>query len=91
METVKVTPWAHGREPDEAALQQCFAAEGLAAHQHSYHKVIYVVSGSITFGRPQLGQEAALQAGDRLDLPPGVVHTAVVGRDGVACLEGHRT
>lgn len=100
---VKVTPWPHDRTPTEVALRQLYAAEGLApyrwsngphdryqAHSHSYHKVIYVVSGSITFGLPERGESAALTAGDRLDLPAGVRHDAVVGSEGVVCLEGHR-
>lgn len=61
-----------------------------AAHTHSYDKVIYVVRGSITFGLPELGQRLTLHAGDRLDLPAGTVHDAVVGAQGVVCLEGHK-
>ena len=61
-----------------------------AAHSHAYDKVIYVVKGSITFDLPQLGQQLTLKAGDRLDLPAGTVHDAVVGAQGVVCLEAHR-
>ncbi len=61
-----------------------------AAHSHSYNKVLYVVQGSITFGLPELGQQLRLNAGDRLDLPAGVVHEAQVGAQGVACLEAHK-
>ena len=58
-----------------------------AAHSHSYDKVIYVVRGSIMFGLPELGQSLELNAGDRLDLPAGIVHNATVGAQGVVCLE----
>jgi quercetin dioxygenase-like cupin family protein len=61
-----------------------------SAHSHSYNKVICVVSGSITFGLPDRGEAVLLQAGDRLDLPTGVMHDATVGARGVACLEAHR-
>lgn len=61
-----------------------------SAHSHGYDKVIYVVFGSITFGLPELGQSLMLKAGDRLDLPAGVVHNATVGAEGVVCLEGHK-
>ncbi len=61
-----------------------------AAHSHSYNKVIYVVQGSITFGLPELGKQLTLKAGDRLDLPAGIVHDAVVGSQGVVCLEAHK-
>lgn len=100
---VKVTRWAHDDRPTEANLRRSYAAEGLTpsrwsngphdgyqAHSHSYHKVIYVVSGSITFGLPESGESVSLTAGDRLDLPAGVRHDAAVGPEGVVCLEGHR-
>ena len=61
-----------------------------SAHSHGYDKVIYVVQGSITFGLPELNQSFTLKAGDRLDLPAGVVHNASVGAEGVVCLEGHK-
>ncbi len=100
--TPHVTPWADPAPPTESTLRRLCADEGLspypwsngphdvyAAHSHSYDKVIYVVRGSITFGLPELGRELLLKAGDRLDLPAGVVHNATVGADGVLCLEAH--
>jgi len=104
MKQVEVTPWPSSQPPTESELRKAYAAEGLApyhwsngphdryqAHTHGYHKVIYVVSGSITFGLPELGDSVTLSAGDRLDLPAGVLHDAVVGPGGVVCLEGHRS
>jgi len=101
--TPRVTPWPDPVSPTESKLRQLCADEGLnpypwsnrphdvyTAHTHSYDKVIYVVSGSITFGLPELNQQLTLKAGDRLDLPAGIVHDAVVGPQGVACLEAHR-
>lgn len=100
---VTVQRWLEDQAPAEAALQAKFAAEGLrpyrwsnapgdvyAAHQHPYHKVIYVVQGSITFGLPGSGETVTLHPGDRLELPPGVSHDAVVGLRGVTCLEARR-
>ena len=99
----KVMRWSGDIMPDKGELLQIMSKEGLnpytwsngprdvySAHDHSYHKVIYVVSGSIRFGLPDEGGSIELEAGDRLDLPPGVVHDAVVGRQGVVCLEAHR-
>jgi uncharacterized protein YjlB len=98
-----VTPWADSTSPTQSTLWQLMSDQGLspyawsngphdvyAAHSHSYNKVIYVVQGSITFGLPELGQQCTLKAGDRLDLPAGTVHEAVVGSQGVVCLEGHK-
>lgn len=103
MNTPHVTPWAESVPPTESTLKRLCAEQGLApypwsngphdvyaAHSHGYDKVIYVVRGSITFGLPELGQRLTLNPGDRLDLPAGVVHDAVVGAQGVVCLEAHK-
>lgn len=98
-----VTPWADPISPSQSTLWRLMSDEGLspyswsngphdryAAHSHSYNKVIYVVQGSIIFGLPEPGKQLTLKAGDRLDLPAGVVHEAVVGAQGVVCLEAHK-
>jgi quercetin dioxygenase-like cupin family protein len=103
MNTPQVTPWPDSTTPAQSTLWQIMTGEGLSpyswsngphdvysAHTHSYDKVIYVVRGSITFGLPELGRQLMLKAGDRLDLPAGTVHDAVVGSQGVVCLEGHK-
>jgi uncharacterized protein YjlB len=59
------------------------------AHEHGYDKVIVVAAGSIVFGLPADGRFVALATGDRLELPAGTQHDAVVGASGVTCLEAH--
>ena len=99
----KVTPWEGASRPDEKQLRQMLAGEGLqpyrwsngpfdaySAHTHPFDKVIYVVQGSITFDLPEQDRELELVGGDHLDLPRGVLHSAVVGSSGVVCLEAHR-
>jgi uncharacterized protein YjlB len=86
----------------EPELSQRLRAEGLApgawgngagdvyaVHRHAYAKVLVCVRGSITFGLPTRGDRVTLRPGDRLDLPAGVDHDAVVGPAGVTCLEAH--
>ena len=103
MKKPQVIPWANSTTPTQSTLWQIMADEGLSpyswsngphdiysAHTHGYNKVIYVVRGSITFGLPELGQQLTLKAGGRLDLPAGIVHDAVVGSQGVICLEAHK-
>jgi quercetin dioxygenase-like cupin family protein len=100
---VKIKPWAQDKTPTESDASRIMASEGLhpyrwsnspgyvyGAHAHPFHKVVYVVEGSITFGLPQESQEMTLQAGDRLDLPEKTVHDAVVGPRGVVWLEARR-
>jgi uncharacterized protein YjlB len=60
-----------------------------AAHDHGYDKVIVVASGSISFGLPGTSEVVELRDGDRLDLPARTSHDALVGPDGVRCLEAH--
>ncbi|MBA2718215.1 MAG: cupin [Chloroflexi bacterium] len=74
-EGLDASPWSNG------------PGDRYAAHAHDYDKVIVVASGSITFGLAS--GPVALAAGDRLELPAGTIHDAVVGAGGVACLEAH--
>jgi len=71
------SPWSNG------------PGERYAAHDHGYDKVIVVAAGSITFKLPGLGRSIELAPGDRLELPAGTRHDAVVGPRGVTCLEAH--
>jgi uncharacterized protein YjlB len=87
---------------DTTTLRSRLQAEGLdpgawsngpadvyGAHQHAYDKVIVVAEGSIRFRTAGVGQAWDLETGDRLELPAGTSHDAVVGPAGVACLEAH--
>jgi quercetin dioxygenase-like cupin family protein len=61
-----------------------------APHSHGYEKVLYCVDGSITFVLENEGRTLDLRAGDRMVLPAGTVHSAVVGGSGCTCIEGRR-
>lgn len=87
---------------DRASLEARLSAEGLqtsawsnlpgeryAQHDHDYDKIVVAVEGSITFGLTGYGVGFVLAAGERLDLPAGIQHDAVVGPKGVTCLEAH--
>ncbi|OGO36205.1 MAG: cupin [Chloroflexi bacterium RBG_16_57_11] len=99
---LKITRWYRTTPPIEVELLEIYRQEGLSpyswsngpgdvypAHTHSYHKVLYVVRGSITWSLPELGQEIETFPGDRIDLPRGTLHGARVGPGGVTCLEAH--
>lgn len=58
-----------------------------APHQHGYDKVLVATGGSIVFQTPSGDLE--LGVGDRLELPAGTSHGALVGPGGVTCLEAH--
>jgi quercetin dioxygenase-like cupin family protein len=98
------SPWQEVNLPTEDELRSLMRGEGLSpelwtaddgyrfdVHTHDYHKVIYCVDGCIWFTFPdQQGRVIELEQGDRLDLPAGVRHGALVGMEGVACLEAHK-
>jgi len=59
------------------------------AHDHDYDKVIVVERGSIRFGLVDADRSVELATGDRLELPAGTSHDALVGPGGVTCFEAH--
>ena len=61
-----------------------------AAHSHPYEKVLYCVDGSITFVLEREGRQLVLKSGDRMVLPAGTLHSAIVGPAGCTCIEGQR-
>jgi quercetin dioxygenase-like cupin family protein len=58
-------------------------------HRHDYDKVLVAAAGSIEFELPDTDQRIELRVGDRLELPAGTAHGALVGPEGVTCLEAH--
>jgi quercetin dioxygenase-like cupin family protein len=60
-----------------------------AEHAHDYDKVLVCAAGSIVFGLPDREERVQLEVGDRLELPAGTRHDALVGASGVTCLEAH--
>jgi quercetin dioxygenase-like cupin family protein len=61
-----------------------------AAHSHPYEKILYCVDGSIAFLLESEGSRIELKVGDKLVLPAGTIHAAVVGPAGCTCIEGKR-
>ena len=69
------SPWSNG------------PGDRYEAHEHGYDKVIVGARGSIVF-RTAAG-DVSLGVGERLELPARTSHAAMVGPDGVTCLEAH--
>ncbi len=99
---LKVTPWHRPTPPTEEELEALLVKQELkvyqwsngpdevySGHTHGYHKVLYVVRGSIKFDLPTRHKTIPLNPGDRLELPAGIRHSAMVGPQGVTCLEAH--
>lgn len=90
-----------GSPPSRDEVLSSFSAEGLSPHtwgnspgetygwhSHTYHKVLYCVTGSIVFHTKEGDYE--LLPGDRLEIDSGTDHSATVGPDGVECAEATR-
>jgi hypothetical protein len=76
-EGLDAAPWSNG------------PGDRYGAHEHGYDKVLVCASGSIVFGLPSDARQVELAEGDRLELPAGTRHDAVVGPGGVTCYEAH--
>ncbi len=98
-----LTRWPSSEPPSDQALEAIFRGSGLTPawwsnaaddrytpHSHPYHKVLYCARGSIRLTVLPAAQTFDLAPGDRLDIPTGTVHSAVVGPQGVACVEAAR-
>ncbi len=99
---LKITPWTEDTPATEEELRDYMEGQELTVHTwaspahgkfdghtHGYHKILFVITGSIKFEFPTRHKTVTLKAGDRLDLPAGLRHLAEVGGDGVKCLEAH--
>ncbi|MEX0790540.1 MAG: cupin domain-containing protein [Actinomycetota bacterium] len=96
-----MTHWPRTEPPGEREVNTVLRREGLRghcwsngpseryrSHSHPQAKVIYCLAGGIVFH--VAGNCVRLSPGDRLDLEPGIVHSADVGPHGVVCLEATR-
>jgi quercetin dioxygenase-like cupin family protein len=76
-EGLAASPWSNG------------PGDRYGVHRHDYDKVLVAAAGSIEFQLPDRGDTFELRVGDRLELPAGTAHGALVGPEGVTCLEAH--
>ncbi len=54
-------------------------------HAHKGRVAFYVIKGSVTFTS---GIENTVNAGERIDVPIGIEHTALVGKEGCLYIVG---
>jgi quercetin dioxygenase-like cupin family protein len=89
-----------GAAPDATAVEKRLRGEArdaygwsngpgdrYAEHAHTYDKLLYCTRGSIDFILGD-GRTLTLRPGDRMLLPAGTRHAALVGPAGCACVEG---
>lgn len=97
---VSITRWQNSQHPSMNIIMKKMKEEGLRAYEwsnspnhrygvrsHNYHKVLYVLEGSLDIALPESNQSVTLKAGDRIDIPSGVRHGLIVGNKGAKCVE----
>lgn len=97
---VRLTRWNGSQHPTASAITREMRKEGLRPYMwdntpnfrygvrsHGYDKILYVVEGSLEITLPDSNQRMRLRPGDRIDIPAGVRHGAIVGSSGARCVE----
>jgi quercetin dioxygenase-like cupin family protein len=97
---VRVTRWSGGQHPTVSTITRHMQKEGLRPYQwddtpnhryavrsHGYNKVVYVIEGSLEITLPDSNQMVRLRPGDKIEIPAGVRHGAIVGSAGAKCVE----
>ena len=97
---VRVIRWSGGQHPTLSSITRQLQKEGLRPYvwdntpnhryqvrSHGYTKVMYVVEGNIEVSLPDSNQRVKLRAGDRVEIPAGVRHGAIIGVAGAKCVE----
>ncbi|HEY7617331.1 MAG TPA: cupin domain-containing protein [Terriglobales bacterium] len=103
-DAVRVIRWTGGQHPTLSVITRQMQKEGLrpyvwdntpnyryAVRTHGYNKVMYVIEGNIEVTLPDSNQRVKLRAGDRLEIPAGVRHGAIIGSSGAKCVEAAAT
>ena len=98
--TINITRWRGSLHPTMTAITNLMKEEQLrpymwmntanhryAVRSHKYHKVLYVVDGTVEVLLPDVNQRVKLNAGDRIDLPAGVRYGTIIGASGAKCVE----
>lgn len=96
----RLTRWKGGQNPTLSTITRQMQKDGLRPYvwdntpnyrygvrSHGYHKVVYVVEGTLEITLPDSNQRVRLRAGDRVDLPPFLRHGMIVGKSGAKCVE----
>jgi quercetin dioxygenase-like cupin family protein len=91
----KVFLWEERRQPDENQLRERLAVDGYQAvqwssepgqayvpHAHIYPELLWLLTGSLTVILTAERRLLELGPGDRLEMPPGMLHALLVGPDG---------
>jgi mannose-6-phosphate isomerase-like protein (cupin superfamily) len=99
-QAVRIVRWSGGVHPTISVISRTMQGEGLrpyvwentpnyryAPRSHGYNKVMYVVEGTLEVTFPDSNQRVKLRSGDRLEIPAGVRHSAIVGAGGARCVE----
>ena len=99
-QSIQVRRWAGGQHPTMHTITSKMQDEGLrpymsinspntrqAVRSHGYHKVLYVIDGTLEVIFPDSNQRVTLRSGDRIDVPASVRHGTITRTGGATCVE----
>ncbi|MCK6578598.1 MAG: cupin [Anaerolineae bacterium] len=99
-DAVRVVRWTGGQHPTLSNITRQMQHEGLrpyawdnrpnyryAVRSHGFSKIMYVVDGMLEITLPDSNQRVRLRAGDRIEIPAGIRHGAIIGSSGAKCVE----
>lgn len=97
---VRVIRWSGGQHPTLSAITRQMQREQLRPYfwenapnyrygirSHGYAKVMYVIEGTLELTFPETNARVRLRAGDRIEIPAGILHGAIIGSSGAKCVE----
>ncbi len=97
---VRIIRWSGGQHPTLSLITRQMQKETLrpyvwentpnyryAVRCHGYKKIMYVVQGVLEVTLPDSNERVKLRAGDRIEIPAGVRHGAIIGSTGAKCVE----
>jgi mannose-6-phosphate isomerase-like protein (cupin superfamily) len=96
----QVTVWSGSQHPSLSAIVKLLKDQNYRPYSwentpnyryltrsHNYHKILYVVEGTLEVTFPDENQIIKLKIGDRVDINANTRHGIHVGANGVKCVE----
>jgi hypothetical protein len=98
--SAEVTRWQGSQHPTTSLITRMMEKEGMRAYawngtpnkqfpttSNNFHRILYIVAGSLEVNLPDENHRYTLKTGDRLIVPAGIRYSLIVGPQGADCLE----
>lgn len=98
--SAEVVRWQGSQHPTMSSITRLMEKDGMRPYDwkatpnkqypttsNNFHRILYVVSGTLEVNLPDENHRYSLKVGDRLIVPAGIRYSLVVGPQGASCLE----